>query len=310
MKSKLSSAFLGFGCLTFFISIAVFVYLLFAKSIGGAFLYGLLWFIAALSLLGFSAKIDENQQKKHRRRLQKLSPTPNSLKNDTSYISADLRKKIILDQHQQMIYIYVPEDPTVKTLADVCADTVYTLNSYPFKDLLILEKIVNQQAILTLSRKSPEARFWISDFPNAQYDEERHETFHKQIHRITLKCTFQHPTEPVQLIDFYINPSKALESADYELLQQDIEKWIIRLSFIMKSCDQREGYIDYGSMMREKQEVDGKSQLIRRQLLPLLNQVAMHKLNNTTVTSSSNTQAASSYFDEILKKNRDSMHRK
>lgn len=336
MSTKLSNFFTGIGCLSMLIGCILFIYFLINKSVGTAFLYAFGFFVLMIILVMIGSQIEENKKKKQKNYLSALQPTEKIFQETQSFTSFDLLSRITTDEQNERIYLWAPENQDVQSLKDISYGMPYQLFSYDYTEILAVEVVENGAPHSIISRRSQSARFFLDGLQPISEDSSKEQADGQLTYSILLKLIMKDNVKPIHLIHFYIdsakNPNK--NSVDYQNALKSLDHWFTVLHFIMKDIDKTEGYeyddneentdliktsssnIEKEAAMQKLGAVDFKNNekiaLARAQLISVLNQVTYIKLNQDTLLNNDektnrNSVISTSYFNQLLKKNKEQM---
>lgn len=319
MGTKSASIFLVLGCLSFIIGGFVFIFLLFTKGIGIALLYGFLFFIAMIVFVAVFGTIDSNNQKKQRNLLLSLRPHDQNFNDSLSFASADLLTRITTDQVNERLYIWTPKEKDVSTLSDVKPGMSYNLATFNHSDILVVEYLEDETVLKQLKRQSPVAESWLeksSDIKNNQVDREASED---RIHIISLRLLVKGEVTPTYTINFYHNAVFGLRKKDdeYKKIQVELQEWLTVFQEIVQKADRKgEHFIENDAVDvidKAPKPACSEKEIVKMKLIATLKQVLRKKQETSYThksTKANQLEQTSSYFEEILKKNREMMHGK
>lgn len=317
--TKSTSIFLVLGCLSFIIGGLVFVFLLFTNSIGIALLYGFLFLISMIVFVAVFGTIDSTNQKKQRNLLLSLRPHDQNFNDSLSFASADLLTRITTDQVNERLYIWTPKEKDLATLGDVKPGMPYKLATFHHSDILAVEYVEDDTVLKQLKRQSPVAESWLeklSEMKNTQVDQEASED---RIHIISLRLLVKDEVTPTYTINFYHNAVFGLRKKDdeYKKIQVELQEWLTLFQEIIGKADRQ------GEYLMESDEADvfdkvpepaySEKEVVKMKLIASLKKVLLKKQEASSTHGSTKThqlEQTSSYFEEILKKNREMMHGK
>lgn len=324
MSTKSASIFLVLGCLSFIIGGLVFIFLLFTKGIGIALLYGFFFFILMIVFVAVFGTIDSTNQKKQRNLLLSLRPQDQNFNNSLSFASADLLTRITTDQVNERLYIWTPKEKNIATLGDVKPGMSYSLATFNHSDILAVEYLEDETVVKQLKRPSPLAESWLeksSDLKNSQVDQEASED---KIHTISLKIFVKNETTGTYTINFYHNSVFGLRKKDdeYKKIQVELQKWLTLFQEIIKKVDRQDEHLiesdevdvlDNAAIQNVPKSRCSEKEIVKMKLIATLKQVLLKKQETSSIHGSTKTnqlEQTSSYFEDILKKNREMMHGK
>lgn len=317
LSSKSSTVFLMSGCALFVIGIPLCLYLFITNGLGTAALYGVILFIGMLAFLGIGGMIDANKKVKQRNILLSLKPNDSNFHDSLSYVSDDVRTKMTLDSVNEQLFIWTPENDHVKTIADVKPNMPYKIYRYSFENILAVEHIVDDHIVGKLTRKSESAKFWLKNMPAVINLPTQDANPSKKPEKISLKLLIQDQAKPIYWIHFYANSSQPLDkhTDEYKQIQTDLQQWLTAFHFIIKEADKKDGYIaseDNETPIFDVHSNTPKTEkafIIQTKLIPLLLRVAQHKaeINSSIHNDYKAHPPTSSYFDDLLNKNREMM---
>lgn len=333
MSTKLSNFFVALGCLSLLIGCVFFIYFLINKSIATAFLYAFIFFILMIFLAVIGSQIDEKRKMKHRKYLLTLQPTEKQFQETQTFVSFDLLSKIAMDEQNERIYLWAPENRSVQSLKDVSFETSYQLFSYAYAEILAVEVIESGAPIRINSRRSQSSRFFLDGLQPITEDFPKEQTNEQSAYSIMLKLIMKDRVKPIHLIQFYTDSAKSpnKNSVVYQKALKELEHWFTVLHFIMKDIDKMEGYghedktnnlIDVSHTIKSSRienepdmqkgwatDFDNNKEITfaKAQLLSVLNQVTYMKLNeglllNTDEETKQNPEISTSYFNQLLEK--------
>ena len=155
----------------------------------------------------------------------------------------------------------------------------------------------------------------------------------ERINAIELKLILKDRVRPIHTVRFYSDTNSSLNKStpEYQRAKNEIDQWFTILHFIIKENDQKEGYfhpqekeieqpqiISKGQLKEDKIQVhypihDESKALVKAQLLSVLNQVIYKKIvDYSTLEKNDDSpqpiENSTSYFDELLEKNRKQLH--
>lgn len=272
-----------------------------------------------LAFLGIGGMIDANKKVKQRNILLSLKPNDPDFHNSLSYVSDDVRTKMTLDSVNKQLFIWTPENDHVKTIADVKPNMPYKIYRYSFDNILAVEHIVDDHIVGKLTRKSASAKFWLENLPAVTNLPTQDANQFKKFNKISLKLLVQDQAKPIYWIHFYTNNSQALDKQtdDYKQIQTDLQQWLTAFHFIIKDADKKDGYIASEDDEQENASVPNtmtteKELIIQTKLIPLLQLVSQQKMQNHALLHKDYEPSAptSSYFNDLLNKNREMMDRR
>lgn len=318
------------GCLSPIIGIGLFIFLIIQLEIGKAFLYGFLSFIVMFIFAMISGSIDLKKKEKQKSVLYSLKPNTSHIQESLSYVSDDLLSKLAIDDVNGKFYIWTPKNPEIKTIEDVTLGMPYQLHKYNQSDILSVEFIEDGNVLSYLSRQSKKATYFLEGLPTFEVEPITEKKSEHEVNRITFKIIVRDKSKPIHLFNFYHNLSESLQKnfAEYKQIYSDIQQWLTAFHLMMKEADQQEGFTAESiapirNQERSASHSDGlnksihtsteQNMLIRTKLLPLLREVIHKRVQKepgfTTISENQPSQT-SSYFDELLKKNREMMSKK
>lgn len=327
LTSKTSTTFLTLGCFSLILGCFAFVYLIFTKSFGAAFLYGIIAVIALLLLAGVSAHIETKNKEKHRNKLFSMQPPNKDFHDSYTYVSDDLLTKVTIDNVNDLLFIWEPQDRNIKTIQDIKPHTHYQVHTYSHTDVLAIKHQEDDACLTRKMRNSPSAQFWLEDIVSFSDDETHKATNQSEVNSIALTIIIRDKANPIYSIYFYKNPSNSLQknTEAYKQIQLDIQQCLTAFHFMMKEADQQE-YVNLQNSNENKNEFitlnnsfnksqrQNQKEVIRLKLLPLLRRVILQKIEaNSTMNEPQtleNQQRENSYFNELLKRNRESLYGK
>lgn len=340
MSTKLSNFFVALGCLSMLVGGAFFIYFLINKSIGTAFLYASISFILMIILAVIGSQIDEKRKRKHKEYLLTLQPTEKQFQETQTFVSFDLLSKIAMDEQNERIYLWAPEKRSVQSLKDISYRMPYQLFSYAYAEILAVEVVESGASIRMNSRRSQSSKFFLDGLQPITEDFLKEQTDEQPAYSIMLKLILKDRVKPIHLIQFYADSAKSpnKNSEIYQKVLKDLEHWFTVLHFIMKDIDKIEGYEydpndETNNLIEKSHAINSsgfKSKRVKQmkqttnfntskditfarvQLLSVLNQVTYMKLNeglllNNDEETKKYPEVSSSYFNQLLEKNREQM---
>lgn len=276
----------------------------------------------------FAGTIESKKKAQQQNFLLALKPDSDHFHDSLSYIADDLRTKITIDNKNDRLFIWLPEDPNVKTINDVKLGMTYKVHTYSHTDILAIQQIEDDVCLTKRARKSSSAKFWLTETPAFTDVSTTQPASKSEVNTISLVILVRDKAYPIHRIHFYTNPSKNLQknTDEYKQIQTDLQQWLTAFDFMMKEADQKEGVTTYAaenlpfdklpkmphvkSNSEQIQKKNAKDQIISMKLLPVLQQV-MHKKTQTEASLKHDAQfeatKSSSYFDRLLQQNREIM---
>lgn len=195
-------------------------FLLFTESIGVASLYGFLFFIGMLVFAIFAGTMESKKKTQQQNFLLALKPDSDHFHDSLSYIADDLRTKITIDNKNDQFFIWLPEDPNVKTINDVKSGMAYKVYTYSHTDILAIQHIEDAVCLTKRARKSSSAKFWLTETPAFTDVSTTQPTKKSGVNTISLVILVRDKAHPIHRIHFYTNPSKSLQK-----IQMNIHKF-------------------------------------------------------------------------------------
>ena len=333
MPTKLSNLFLGLGCFSPIIGVTIFIYLLTHQSLLSGFIYLGVFLVIMIILIVIASQLEDKRKAKQKHLLSTLQPKDENYHETQSYVAYDILSKIVVDEKNKRIYIWAPENQEVYTIKDASYGMPYQLFDYPYSALLAAQIIEDSDSVSTMSRQSQSARVLLDGLePTIDIHPEKPSN-NERINSMELKLILKDQVKPIHIVRFYTDSNASLNKStpEYRRAKNEIEQWFTILHFIIKEIDQKEGYfhpqekeidqpqiISEGQFEEEKIQVpypvrDESKALVKAQLLSVLNQVIYKKIveystlkkNDDPPQANENT---TSYFDELLEKNRKQLH--
>lgn len=317
MPTKISRFLIGLGCLSPMVGIGFLVYFIFLKAALNGLYSVLSLFLLMIFFILLATKIEEKRKEKQKNFLLTFKPEVDGFQETQSFISFDLLSKIAMDANKECLYLWAPENNDAKAQKNVYYGMPYQVLTYKYSDILAVEMFENKIPISTVSRRSKSARFLLDGLEIATDTDplQMEQTKNKELTKIELKLTVNDSIKPIHLIRFYFDPHKSLrkESIEYQSIQNDLQHWFTALHLIIKNSDKKDGFVntsqESGLKVAEHEQIVNATS----QLLSVLKKVLHNKLNDETQFNfdskiEQSKEAPSSYFDELLKKNRKQLH--
>lgn len=315
VKSKLSPFLITIGCLFPILGIALFIYLLFQKSFVNAFAIGIFSLLAVIIIAQIDNSIEKRMEMKQRNILLALQPQGQSFNVDSTYISNDLRTKIMIDNTNGHLYIWAPKDFQIKTIADVTYKTEYQLFPYLQTDILAVEYIEDDHIIQQLTRKSSTAKIWLEEHPIFQQVPSNQKNNQTEVNVISIRIFMRDHVKPIHTLYFYNNPSDSLQKSldDYKEIQMDVQHWLSAFHLMMTKADLQENNIKEPINKFDRNQTytssSDKTIMISSKLLPILQQIILQKSAAESIMTH-RPETNSTYFEDLLKRNHEIMSRK
>ena len=329
MSTKLSNFFSVLGCLSIIIGVAVFIYLLINQSFLSGFIYLGISIVIMCILAVIITNMEDKRKAKQKHLLSTSQPNVGNYHDTKSYVAYDLLSKVALDEKNERIYFWVPENPEVQTIKDTSYGMPYRIFDYPYSALLSAQIIEDSASISTLSRQSQSARILLNGLEQTNDIQPNKPSNDEHINSMELKLILKHQVRPIHVVRFYsdININLNKNSPEYRKVQSEIEQWFTILRFIIIETDQKEGYFHahedetkqpqiINESKFEKDEVsvqypihDESKAFVKAQLLSVLDQVIYKKIVEYSslkkvVDSPLPIEKPISYFDDLIEKNR------
>ena len=328
MPTKLSNFFLGLGCLSPIIGVTILIYLLVHESLLSGLIYLGVFIVIMIILFVIASQLEDKRKAKQKHLLSALQPKDEDYYETQSYVAYDILSRIAVDAKNERIYFWAPENPEIYTIKDAFYGMPYQIFSYPYSALLSVQIIEDSATVSTKSRQSKSARVLLDGLEPTNDTPPEKPSSNERINSMALKLILKDQVRPIHVVPFYTDSNSSLnkDSPEYRRAKNEIEQWFTILHFIIKDTDQKEGYIyaqeteieqpQFISDAEEKRiqypVYDEHKALVKTQLLSVLNQVIYKKIVEygavKTDVSPQPRENATSYFDELLQKNRKQLH--
>ena len=328
MPTKLSNFFSVLGCLSTIIGVAIFIYLLINQSFLSGFIFLGVFLVIMIILILIVTQMEDKRKAQQKLLLSTLQPKVGNYHETKSYVAYDLLSKVALDEKNERIYFWVPENPEVQTIKDASYGMPYRIFDYPYSALLSAQIIEDSASISTLSRQSQSARILLNGLEQTNDIQPKKPSNDEHINSMELKLILKDQVRPIHVVRFYsdINIKLNKNSPEHRKVQGEIEQWFTILRFIIKETDQKEGYYHAHEDETKQPQIISESKfekevhvqypihdeskaLVKAQLLSVLDKVIYKKIveystRKKVVDSPQSNEKSSTYFDDLIEKNR------
>lgn len=347
LKEKISTFLTCSGCLLFLVNILIFIINIGYGNFLKGFIIAFILFIISTASMHYATKLIESEVQKQRERVAKFQPAPPMAANHFSFTAFDARSRFAVDFDNKQFYSWYQLDPVVNHTAIVSSKTSFGFRAYDLDQVLAITVRADDKLINYARRSTSIAQALIDELIGPLTEKQTIEDclMDGEAKQLTLTIIFQDEERAIQNFSFFtkIYSSFTKDFSQYDeiveniaicfnlLTTEIIEKQITSKKF--EVSDTKQGALPHhiGSSTSELEK--NKQMLIKTALLPLLQEILKEKTtieekNNqkleyphfkTTpnVAQSEESQGekqnepiTSSYFDEILKRNRDFMNTK
>ena len=188
--------------------------------------------------------MEDKRKAKQKHLLSTLQPKVRNYHETQSYVAYDILSKIAVDEKNERIYFWAPENQGVYTIKDASYGMPYQLFDYPYSALLAAQIIEDSASVSTMSRQSQSARVLLDGLEPTNDIHPEKPSNNERINSMELKLILKDQVRPIHTVRFYSDSNSSLNKSSPEYLRakNEIEQWFTILHFIIKETDQKEGY--------------------------------------------------------------------
>ncbi|MCM3636674.1 hypothetical protein M3152_02995 [Sporosarcina luteola] len=326
MPSKITNLISGIGCSTPIFGIVLLGYFFYNRS----FLLGIgalvVFFLVGILLFGIVHQVEDKRKKSQLEFLQTFQPDQFDANRHKSFTSYDLLSKIALDKQREKIYLWMPELKKDVKVTKAYINMPYVIKTYSYSDILAVNLKEDNYETASVQRDTHYTNFLLN-----KLKEEEAATgspTSQPVDKITsmdLEIIVDDSTNPKHLIRFYHAPYTPLrkDTLEYAAHVKERQEWFTRLKTIIEQPNVVAQEIDRPIETIESPILTGTLEpVVTQENTRITMEVDMDrytlsshnhsednaeenlKINKTDPQHEQNNEKPTSYFEQLLEKNR------